>query len=214
MFHSVIRQSPRAALFAAQRTFASSQFAMAQSALYKAIQHDHVELAEYYNNYKKMSSAFRPDEAQKWANQFIWELARHAIGEELVVYPAFEKHLGAQGKEMADRDRQQHLGIKQELYDLQNMSTDSPAFEDKFTTLWGKLDLHVKEEEKDDLPKLDAAISAEDAESYATSFQRTKHFVPTRSHPSAPDKPPFETIAGLLAAPIDKLGDLFRSFPK
>ncbi|ODQ51784.1 hypothetical protein SAICODRAFT_31126 [Saitoella complicata NRRL Y-17804] len=115
---------------------------------------------------------------------------------------------------MADRDRQQHLDIKQELYDLQNMSTDSPAFEDKFTTLWGKLELHVKEEEMDDLPKLDAAISAEDAESYATSFQRTKHFVPTRSHPSAPDKPPFETIAGLLAAPLDKLGDLFRSFPK
>ena len=38
-------------------------------------------------------------------------------------------------------------------------------------------------------------------------------FIPTRSHPSAPDKPPFEAVAGLLAAPIDHLRDIFRSFP-
>ena len=34
-----------------------------------------------------------------------------------------------------------------------------------------------------------------------------------RSHPSAPNKPPFETLAGFLAAPIDKLLDAFTSFP-
>lgn len=38
-------------------------------------------------------------------------------------------------------------------------------------------------------------------------------FVPTRSHPSAPDRPPFETAMGLLAAPIDRLMDMFRKFP-
>ncbi len=34
-----------------------------------------------------------------------------------------------------------------------------------------------------------------------------------RSHPNAPDKPPFETFAGLLAAPMDKLRDMFSKFP-
>ena len=38
-------------------------------------------------------------------------------------------------------------------------------------------------------------------------------FVPSRSHPSAPSKPPFETAVGLLTAPIDHLADLFRSWP-
>lgn len=37
--------------------------------------------------------------------------------------------------------------------------------------------------------------------------------VDVRSHPSAPDKPPFETVVGLMAAPIDKLRDLFTAFP-
>ena len=35
-----------------------------------------------------------------------------------------------------------------------------------------------------------------------------------RAHPSAPNKPPFETLVGFLAAPIDKLLDAFAEFPK
>ena len=48
----------------------------------------------------------------------------------------------------------------------------------------------------------------------ANSFKRTKMFVPTQSHPSAPAKPPFETVAGLMAAPIDHLKDMFKKFPE
>jgi len=71
---------------------------------------------------------------------------------------------------------------------------------------------HIKEEENDDLPALESAIQTDESESLAKSFGRTKAFVPSRSHPSAPNKPPFETAIGLMAAPIDHLGDLFRSF--
>ncbi len=51
-------------------------------------------------------------EQQRWANEFRWELARHSAGEELVVYPAFEKKLGAEGKRMADEDRAQHQEVQ------------------------------------------------------------------------------------------------------
>ena len=34
-----------------------------------------------------------------------------------------------------------------------------------------------------------------------------------RTHPSVPNQPPFETLVGLLAAPIDKVKDWFASFP-
>ena len=72
---------------------------------------------------------------------------------------------------------------------------------------------HIKEEENDDLPALESAIPTAESESLAKSFGRTKAFVPSRSHPSAPSKPPFETVVGLLTAPIDHLGDMFRKFP-
>lgn len=75
------------------------------------------------------------------------------------------------------------------------------------------LSAHIKEEEEQDLPALEQELSSEESESLSKSFGRTKAFVPSRSHPSAPNKPPYETAVGLLAAPIDHLADLFRKFP-
>lgn len=75
------------------------------------------------------------------------------------------------------------------------------------------LNEHIVGEENDDLPALETAIQTAESESIAKSFGRTKAFVPSRSHPSAPDKPPFETVVGLMTAPIDHLADLFRKFP-
>jgi hypothetical protein len=61
---------------------------------------------------------------------------------------------------------------------------------------------------------LEKTLDQGDSENHTKKFMRTKKFIPTRSHPSAPDKPPFETVAGLMAAPIDHLADLFRKFPE
>lgn len=75
------------------------------------------------------------------------------------------------------------------------------------------LNQHIQEEETHDLPMLEKALDSDTSEGLAKSFGRTKIFVPTRSHPSAPTQPLFETVVGLLAAPIDHLGDIFRKFP-
>jgi hypothetical protein len=94
------------------------------------------------------------------------------------------------------------------------LSPSSQEFEPTIRSLWQVLGEHIEEEERDDLPKLEKALKDGDSSRMAKSFQRTKMFVPTRSHPSAPDKPPYETVAGLMAAPLDKLGDMFRRFPQ
>ncbi|WRT68182.1 uncharacterized protein IL334_005157 [Kwoniella shivajii] len=180
------------------------------SSISQVIIHDHKELEEYYNN---IISSTTKDDKIRWQNQFTWELARHSIGEELVVYPAFEKYL-ADGKAMADQDRAEHAKAKELLYKFQSLSPDQSEFEPTIKKLWSELTEHIKGEEQDDLPKLEKSLPGEESANLAASFQNTKKFVPTRSHPSAPDKPPFETVAGLLAAPMDKLGDLFRKFPK
>lgn len=69
------------------------------------IKADHSELKDYYN---KAVNAKDKDDQDKWGNQFRWELARHSVAEELVVYPAFEQYLGEEGKRMADSDRKEH----------------------------------------------------------------------------------------------------------
>ncbi|KAG0257183.1 hypothetical protein BG011_004102 [Mortierella polycephala] len=176
----------------------------------EAVKHDHRELEEQYNN---ILGSSLEDDRTRWQNRFTWELARHSVAEELVVYPAMEKHL-SNGKEMADRDREEHSVVKKQLYKFQSLKATDPDFVPTINALWKDLSQHIKEEEERDLVALENSIQEKDSEALFHSFKRTKMFVPTRSHPSAPDKPPFETVAGLLAAPIDHLRDLFSRFPK
>lgn len=99
---------------------------------------------------------------------------------------------------------------------FQNLKCTDADFHPTLDALYKDLQKHIKDEEAHDLPMLEKAFGTNHdvTTSMAKSFERTKMFTPTRSHPSAPDKPPFETVVGLLSAPIDKLGDLFRKFPQ
>jgi hemerythrin superfamily protein len=76
-----------------------------------AIVEDHRELEEYYN--EVINHPNDRDHQQRFGNQFVWELARHSVGEELVLYPAMEKHLGSEGHNLAENDRKEHHSVGQ-----------------------------------------------------------------------------------------------------
>jgi hemerythrin-like domain-containing protein len=192
-----------------------------------AIKKDHRELEEYY---EKIVNSVDEDEMTAYQNQFTWELARHSIGEELVVYPAFEKNV-PNGKEMAEKDRSEHQTVrgdihqgswvtltrrsqvKEKLKEFQGLRPSNGEFLPTIKSLMHDLSAHIKEEEDSHLPLLENNLSVDESESMSRTFGRTKMFVPSRSHPSAPDKPPFETAVGLLTAPIDHIADIFRKWP-
>ncbi|KAF2870069.1 HHE domain-containing protein [Massariosphaeria phaeospora] len=186
----------------------------------EAITRDHREIEKYYD---EVVSTTDKDHQTRYGNQFTWELARHSIAEELIVYPAFEKYLGQKGKDMAESDRKEHhqvcvsSTVKLFLKTFQNMKAEDPNYVPQLKDLMSNLSHHIKDEENDDLPSLEKVLSDPDnagiSESLAKNFGRCKAFVPSRSHPSAGENPPFESVMGLLTAPIDHLGDLFRKFP-
>ncbi|KAK6972136.1 Hhe domain protein [Favolaschia claudopus] len=178
--------------------------------LTQAIKEDHQEMYEYHDNYKKFSGD--ADSQTRWANQLRWEIARHAVGEELVVYPLMEKHLGAQGRKLADHDREEHQHVKEMLYKMESMTPGSAEYDKLLERMMVSLREHNDSEEANDLPILETHLG-EGSQQAASQFSLTKKFAPTRSHPSAPNKPPFETFAGFLAAPMDKLKDAFTKFP-
>jgi hemerythrin superfamily protein len=96
----------RPAIYTLKRTFFTTRPAM--STISDVIKKDHQEIKEYADNIR---NARDDDTKVRWQNQLTWELARHSIGEELVVYPAFAKHLGGQGQHMADKDRAEHRTV-------------------------------------------------------------------------------------------------------
>jgi len=183
----------------------------AMSSISDVIAKDHRELEQYYN---ELVNSHDIDHQERFGNQFTWELARHSVGEELIVYPAFEKYLGSKGHEMAEEDRKDHYKVKELLKEFQHMNPKE--YGPKLKEIWTALSKHMEEEESRDLPALEGALQSQSGESeaMAKSFGRTKAFVPTRSHPSAGEHPPFETVMGLMTAPIDHIADIFRKFPE
>ncbi|PPR04198.1 hypothetical protein CVT24_010746 [Panaeolus cyanescens] len=202
---SVVRSTVSPSLYTL-RTMATSK-----QTITHAIIEDHREMYAFYDEYVKHEG--NPEAQSKWARQLIWEVARHAVGEELVVYPLMEKHLGAEGLRLASEDREDHQKVKEMLYNIENLTPGTEEYSALLKSVMDHLRPHNDSEEQKDLPLLEKAIGSEASASAASSFKRTKKFVPTRSHPSAPNKPPFETLAGLMAAPIDLLKDTFAKFP-
>ncbi|KAI0121817.1 hypothetical protein F4814DRAFT_445769 [Daldinia grandis] len=78
---------------------------------------------------------------------------------------------------MANKDRDQHQSIKEQLHRLQNLKAEDPDFEPTFRNLFSDLQQHVKEEEEHDLPELEAKLDKDSLLRLGKSFERTKSLV-------------------------------------
>lgn len=87
------------------RSFSATAIATAR--ISDTIKNDHRELGEAYHNINKATTT---EDKVRWRNQFTWELARHSVSEELLVYPKLEALL-SNGEFLADRDREEHLTV-------------------------------------------------------------------------------------------------------
>lgn len=72
-----------------------------------AIQADHRSLESFRD---RINQAQDSDEKSRLQNQFTWELARHVVSEELVLFPALEKYL-RDGDATQDRSEHQIVGL-------------------------------------------------------------------------------------------------------
>lgn len=80
-------------------------------------------------------------------------LAKHAIEEENVIYPALRE---AGRVEEADALTREHGYVKQYLYELENMPNNSAAFIDKVRKFRADLEDHIRDEETELFPALRA----------------------------------------------------------
>jgi hemerythrin superfamily protein len=176
------------------------------------IKHDHDELETFYKNYKEFHKKGDDEEAHKWFNQFVWEVSRHAVSEELIFYPLIASK-GEKGQKLADQSRADHQATKNILEELQNTS-DPDEFDKKMDKMMSELREHIKMEESEDIPYLEQNSSPSDRETAGNAFALGKNLVPSRPHAGVPNKPvALEAALGLLITPIDQLRNVFTPFP-
>jgi hypothetical protein len=170
---------------------------------------DHTEVRNLLNKY---NSTTDHSEKLKWYKQFLYEICRHAIAEELVLYPMMREHM-VNGKLHADADLEDHRRVKEDLAKLQHIDIKSSNFDFLLMNTWNALLLHMSKEE-DELQLFASEIPLKLRIDAGKKFQNRKLIVPTRPHTMIPDSnPTIEALFGLLVAPVDKFLDLFTSFP-
>ena len=89
----------------------------------EAIGADHRAMDTYIDNIRNAKDLQTKTE---WRNQLTWTLARHAISEELTLYPAMIKHMGQEGTDLTTVDRAQHQAVRR----------SSPVIEDRQLNLY------------------------------------------------------------------------------
>lgn len=79
--------------------------------------------------------------------------------------------------------------VKDRLKAIESMEVMSDKHIATLKDVMSRLKDHMKEEEEHDFVKLEEKLSDADSATIAKSFERTKIIVPTRPHPTAPDRP-------------------------
>jgi hypothetical protein len=138
-------------------------------------------------------------------------LSEHELIEEEHFWPAVRK-VFEDGDAIADRALAQEQEGKDLLQELDGLSGDDERFDELVEKLVLALRTHVAYE-SDVFLEFKQATSEEDRAKLGRRMQRSARLAPTRPHPHAPDRPPFNRIAAAAAAPLDRARDALASRP-
>lgn len=112
------RTACRASLFKSRAYVQSPRYqpleerteALGNGELYKISMAVDVDYHHLKDHRQRILDGKSSDEKRRHQNAFIWELARHAIAKELVIYPEIERHLPG-GAEIVQKQRAQHRQV-------------------------------------------------------------------------------------------------------
>ncbi|KAG9306787.1 hypothetical protein G9A89_005687 [Geosiphon pyriformis] len=145
---------------------------------------DHQLARTLYQGFKAETDAAS---RQKIANNIIREVKVHAVAEETVVYPAFEKYL-PDGKKIAEESRHEHEEIKNDMAELEGKSVTDSDFEEKLNKAMEELIEHIKVEEEDILPRFKNHAPKEVLNKLREEYLEKKKQIPTKPQPDDPHK--------------------------
>ena len=136
----------------------------------------------------------------------ISELVRHAVAEEMYVYPAMRKYL-PDGEKAVEHDIEEHKELERAMKQLEAADVSSAEFDAALRQLETLLADHVRDEESQQFPELRRSVSHEELRELAGKVETAKKLAPTRPHPGAPNSELFHKLVGPGVGLVDRLRD-------
>ncbi|GAA0253888.1 hemerythrin domain-containing protein [Cryptosporangium japonicum] len=140
------------------------------------------------------------------ADTAISELVRHAVTEEMYVYPAMRRYL-AGGDKAVEHDVEEHKELERAMKQLEGADVDSPEFAQALAQLETVLADHIQDEEGEQFPQLRSVVPPEELVELGAKVQAAKRLAPTRPHPDAPNNEVFHKLVGPGVGLVDRLRD-------
>lgn len=164
---------------------------------------DHQDMVELCSQIEHTAD---PAQRRDLADTVIAEVVRHAVAEEMHVYPAIEEHV-PNGAEEVEHDKREHAELQRVMKQMENLDASTPAFMERVRELDGLLRHHAHDEEAKQFPQLRAHIPADKLVAMGKTVEEAKSMAPTRPHPNAPQAELFHKTIGLGVGMIDRLRD-------
>lgn len=163
---------------------------------------DHQKVTDLFDTFEGLGPRAHKTRESTVA-KIVEELSVHAGIEEAVLYPALRERFAAGDEPMVLEALEEHHVVKLTLNELESMTSESERYDAKVTVLREIVDHHVKEEETELFKLVRNTFSKAELVDLGIQLDDARPAAPTRPHPVAPDTPPGNIIAQVLAAPLD-----------
>jgi hemerythrin superfamily protein len=177
---------------------------------------DHREVEMLFKQFDKLTERAQKS-MKKIVTKIIRELAIHSAIEEMLFYPAIrtaglkaDTRAGEAASDLVLESLEEHHIVKWTLSELEKMDPEDERYCAKVEVLIESVRHHIEEEEGDLFPKARKLLGAEMLDELGKRMEKAKKLAPTRPHPRAPDEPPGNMVAGLMASMMDKGKDMLR----
>lgn len=146
------------------------------------------------------------------AEVVVAELVRHSVAEEEYLYPAAREVL-ADADTVADAGLSIHQESEEVMQDLLASNPSSPQFDRLSRRLAELARAHVELEEDGLLARLRAECDPAELRRLAVLVGMAKESAPTRPHPAAPQRPPWNLFLAPGMGIVDQVRDSVAGRP-
>jgi hemerythrin superfamily protein len=180
---------------------------MSKQDVIELLTRDHREVEEMFVELEALmdGGSQDADRRQDLVDRVTIELVKHAVAEEVAIYPRVKQKVS---EEEAERAKAEHAEAERTMKRLERLDADDPTFDQEIRTLMAEIREHVAEEEGEMFPRMREVFSQDDLEDLARQVNAVKAMAPTRPHPSVPNDPVKRLAVGPVAGLFDRLRDL------
>jgi iron-sulfur cluster repair protein YtfE (RIC family) len=169
----------------------------------EALRHDHDEVREMFARLEAATGEQRRELFQ----QLLGELVRHEVAEEEILRPVSKRDAG---EAIANARIKEESQAEELLKDMEKLEPGSAEFTAKLAKLRREVERHAEAEETKEFPRVAKKEIPERLEQMGRAYEAAKMAAPTRPHPSTPNTPVANVLAGPFAAVIDRARDAVR----